>query len=592
MSDRKPQLKELSLALRDLTWSDIESMSLQLDMPYIKLQQIKQQSNEPSQCLHSAMHSWLENDPKASWARIVTALIDINKNVLAKEIEQKYCQPLDIPHATTEESAANHLPLHSNTPPPPSPPIAEDPLSPISLAASDYSLPSPSPHIYTSDSTEVSSPLIPHAPSSPSQQAPSQLSTDPPISPVSEYSHPTSPPSVSVATPDGGTPTSQSKQSPSQPPSSPTQQPRKRKRRNSPTILISPSSSPSPQPPPQPPQLCTTQPQELPGWQPTVVRESKQERIRRVKQEASKLQKEFVSVLTHTEICFSEKESEPFLRKLRITLKNLPLSNEFEHLKFLKDESEALKSASSVSDIFELLRQYWNYTDFALLHHLINEFGDDSTNKMMERYISNLEMFEKRTMIKDYEDATGVRKKVPQGFVEAAFEVQGTKDPSEYTLYEVRQIVESLAQQSSLEPYVPMLKKARIGSLVITIALPRPALELLQQALYKEFLDTLNIVSVTIHRSYKMTQVNVFCHKCLKVHVIVIYYLTCDTVVCITFVTIHKHSPHSELVVLQDRLSLVSASRTGEEATVTSLLDSGADPHFRDIVRKESRIWG
>ena len=231
-----------------------------------------------------------------------------------------------------------------------------------------------------------------------------------------------------------------------------------------------------------------------------------------MQQEASKLQKEFVSVLTHTEVCFSEKESELFLRKLRITLKNLPLSNEFEHLKFLEDESEALKSASSVSDIFELLRQYWNYTDFALLDHLINEFGDGRTKVMMETYISRLETFEKQTTLQDYEDATGERKEVPWGFIEAAFEVQVCKDPSEYTLYEVRQIVKSLAQQSTLEPYVPMIKKARIGSLVITIALPRPALELLQQALYKEFLDTLNIVSVTIHGWYKLS-----CHKCLKV---------------------------------------------------------------------------
>ena len=197
-------------------------------------------------------------------------------------------------------------------------------------------------------------------------------------------------------------------------------------------------------------------------------------------------------------------------------------------MKFLEDKREAIQKASSVSEIFELLRKYWNYTDFALLRHLINEFGDNNTKEMMERYISSLETL---TTIKDYEDATGERKEVPQGFVEAALEVQVTKHPSEYTLYEVRQIVQSLAQQSSLEQYVPMIKKARIRSLVITIALPPPALEQLQQALYKEFLDTLNIVSVRIHDWYKTTQVKIFCHKCLKVHVIVIYLLNCDTVV-------------------------------------------------------------
>ena len=132
---------------------------------------------------------------------------------------------------------------------------------------------------------------------------------------------------------------------------------------------------------------------------------------------------------------------------------------------------------------------------------------------MMETYISSLETFEKRTTIQDYEDATGEKIKVPQHFIEATFEVQGYKDPAEYTLYEVRQIAESIAQQSSLEPYVPMIKKARRGSLVITIALPRPALDLLQQVLYKEFLATLNIVSVRI----RTNEMRILCKECLKV---------------------------------------------------------------------------
>ena len=472
-------------------------MAVQLGMEYFNLQQIEERNTKVSDCLLPAMDMWLNSDDNASWARIVTALHDIDKNVLAKKVEQRYCQPVDEPHATTGEC----------------------------------SLLSPSPHMHTSDSTEVSTPPIPHAPSPPSQQAPSQLSTD---LPTSEYSHPTSPPSVSVATPDGGTPTSQSKQSPSQPLSSPTLQPRKRKRRNSPTLLIPPSPSPSPQPPSQPPQLSTTQPQELPGWRPRVV--TKEEKIRRIRKEASDLETQFVSVVGQAEFCFFVRESkcETFLPKFRITLENLPISKKFEHLKFLEDKCEEIESASSVSKIFRLLRRYWNYTDYALLRHLINKFGDEDTKEMMERYISSLETFEKQTTIQDYEDATGKRKQVPQGFFKAAFEVQVFKDFSEYTLYEVRQIVESLAQQTSLEPYVPMIKKARIGSLVITIALPPPALELLQQALYKEFLDTLNIVSVRI----KNLQFNITCcRRCLKVTTICIYtymYCTCTYIVCHT----------------------------------------------------------
>ena len=52
-----------------------------------------------------------------------------------------------------------------------------------------------------------------------------------------------------------------------------------------------------------------------------------------------------------------------------------------------------------------------------------------------------------------------------------------------------------------------------------------------------------------------------------------------------TFFT-NQHTPLSQPIAIQDSLSLVNASRTGEQTTVTSLLDSGADPHFEDIVRK------
>ena len=264
MCDRKPELRELALALNTLSWSEAKSMAVQLGMEFFRLQQIEQQNVMVTDRLLSAMDMWLNSDANATWARIIKALHDTDKNVLAIEIEQKYCQPVNVPHA----------------------------------------IPASPPHMHTSDTTKVSSPPIPHAPSSPSQQAPSQLSTDPHISPVSEYSHPTSPRSVSVATPDGGTAISQSKQSPSQPLSSPTLQSRKRKRRDSPTLPISPSPSPSPQPPTQPPQLSTTQPQELPGWQPTVVRETKQEKIRRIREEAFELNTQFVAVVGQAEFVF------------------------------------------------------------------------------------------------------------------------------------------------------------------------------------------------------------------------------------------------------------------------------------------------
>ena len=174
MSDRKPGLNELALALDTLSWSEIKSIAVQLRMEYFRLKQIEQQNTELSDRLLSAMDMWLNNDSNASWARIITALRDIDKNVLAKTIEQKYCQPLDTTHASVSigEMTSN---LHSSCctlPPPSSPPHVENPV-----AVSQSSLPFPSA-LPISDLTTVTSPVTPHGNSSPGQQAPSQPSTD------------------------------------------------------------------------------------------------------------------------------------------------------------------------------------------------------------------------------------------------------------------------------------------------------------------------------------------------------------------------------------------------------------------------------
>ena len=84
----KPKLKDLTQALKCLPWSDVYNMAIQLEVPYKVIQNIEEQYHDPSRRLPAVMHEWLTSDPKASWKKIVKALKDIGKSVLAKEIEQ------------------------------------------------------------------------------------------------------------------------------------------------------------------------------------------------------------------------------------------------------------------------------------------------------------------------------------------------------------------------------------------------------------------------------------------------------------------------------------------------------------------------
>lgn len=403
MSDRKPRLKEIALQFRDLTWSEVKSLAIQLDVKYSKLKQIEDGHRDHNTRLYEAMDTWLEKDPDATWAKLIEALKSIEKNMLASQLEKRFCQ-------TGLHSEAKQVIVHQG--------------ESVRSLKRRHKTPSPPPCNLTP--SYASKPTLPTA----------------------------------------------------------------------------------------------TKHNELPGYQPQVVTESKQERIKRVKKEALEFETQFATLVGQAEFCLSLQESKchTFLPKFCTMLKNLTISKQFQHMKFLDDIRDSIEKASKVSDIFYLLRRHWNYTDFGLLHHIIELYGDSETKNAIESYIYNLEMFEKRTALKDYEDATGHKKEVPEFYAEVDVEVCNSKDPLDYTLYDARMCTNTLAEQAALEQYVPLLKKARIGSMKITIALPRCALELLQQALYTEFISTLNIVSINVRDWWGNRQVKAFCKKCLKVY--------------------------------------------------------------------------
>ena len=98
MSDEKPSLGDLAIELDDLTWAEVMKMAVILRVEYSELRKIEEKNSEPSPRLLAAMNLWLTTDSRATWGRVVKALRDIKKTVLAQELEDKYCKkPADSP---------------------------------------------------------------------------------------------------------------------------------------------------------------------------------------------------------------------------------------------------------------------------------------------------------------------------------------------------------------------------------------------------------------------------------------------------------------------------------------------------------------
>ena len=226
--------------------------------------------------------------------------------------------------------------------------------------------------------------------------------------------------------------------------------------------------------------------------------------VAKVIEGSSRLEEYFVSVITHVQLFFGEKETESckFLNKFRITLINLPMSRKYKHLLFLKEEKEQIKAAEDVSEIFEILRPYWSHVDYGLLERIVMELGDSALKQEIREFISNLIQFEKETSIQNYVDATSDDREMPPEFSEIIIKIG--KKASKCTLYDVRQFKESLASKSCLSAYSIYLKKVGSGSVVITLAIPSDVISIMIKAAEDpEFRTAHSVTNVSVNINHR-----------------------------------------------------------------------------------------
>ena len=140
---------------------------------------------------------------------------------------------------------------------------------------------------------------------------------------------------------------------------------------------------------------------------------------------------------------------------------------------FLEREKGHIKAATDVDKIFDALEPYWNYSNYAFLEHIVKEFGTSGLQEEMKKYIADLEQFEMKTTIKDCEVARLGKINIPEDFVKVA--IKQDKDPTTYTLYEVRQFENEVINQSALSAFTLFRVQATTSSVNIILAFPPEA---------------------------------------------------------------------------------------------------------------------
>ena len=206
-----------------------------------------------------------------------------------------------------------------------------------------------------------------------------------------------------------------------------------------------------------------------------------------IREEVSQLQEQFVTVLTHTKKFLFQKKT--FWGGFKFRLTQLPLSKGCPH--FLKKEQDDIMKAVDTDEICNILKPYWNYIDYALLKHLIKMFATEELKEEMVRYIAELELFEKKTSVQDFDSAFQDNRVLPAYFKTVT--ITQAKDPAEYSLHDARQLRNEVVNRSTLQEYTVYLQGVRCNSVEIILAYPPDAHTELMAVFNEEFMETHNI---------------------------------------------------------------------------------------------------
>ena len=216
-----------------------------------------------------------------------------------------------------------------------------------------------------------------------------------------------------------------------------------------------------------------------------------------VQEELEKLENKFGDLVLDAQEVFSKKEktSTAFLPKLRNSLV-LPSSKRMKRLRFLKESRKEIRKATSVEDFFYVLNFYWNCLNYSLLEYLIGKFGNEALKTRLNRYLADLQKFEKSTKVKDFVNTYRFNYKLPPSSEVIAVKMKVKW--ADYTLDHVRELGQELVEAACLEEFTLFFSGGAISSIILMWAVPSSVGHLLAEAMDESFLEKHEIERVTI----------------------------------------------------------------------------------------------
>lgn len=200
------------------------------------------------------------------------------------------------------------------------------------------------------------------------------------------------------------------------------------------------------------------------------------------KQQTDELDKEFRSIVGAAFDAIKSQDLTPADFRERVS--RLGTDHQPEHSNFIKEDLIGFQPNATVVDIWIKLDTYWNYFNYGLLEHVIDEFGIESLLQRMQRYIESLESFKKETKLIDFIERYRKLDHIPSAKKLKELKVKKeSPDWARCTLWEVEEFKTTLITKFFIpKEFLLVFKDATEGCICITwLVLPSIA-SMLQRA--------------------------------------------------------------------------------------------------------------
>ena len=157
---------------------------------------------------------------------------------------------------------------------------------------------------------------------------------------------------------------------------------------------------------------------------------------------------------------------EPYILLSRVTC--LPVSVRPQHRSFIEEKLINIPPPVTFENIWSILNLYWDFLNYGLLEHVINQCGSEELKQQMQDYVHELSTFKQTTRLCDFIKSWPCRDDGPPEDRLKKVVVKMKHDWSQCTLHDVESFKKALVHKFFLPEFDILLQKAERGCVCVT----------------------------------------------------------------------------------------------------------------------------